>query len=94
MKLYTIGHSNHSLKKLIDLINDLGIMNVVDVRTSPYSRFNPQFNKAYLEYELPRYNLYYIYAGKYLGGRPSEPNLYKNRILPQDGTDYLEGKTF
>ena len=72
MKLYTIGHSNHRIEKLIQLLNDQGIMILVDVRTAPYSRFNTQLNKENLERELLLHNIQYAYAGRYLGGRPSE----------------------
>jgi uncharacterized protein (DUF488 family) len=89
MKLLTIGHSNHSLDDFVRLLDESGIMILVDVRTSPYSRYNPQFNKESLEVELPRCNIQYVYAGKYLGGRPSDPSLYKSHKLPEEGTDYL-----
>jgi uncharacterized protein (DUF488 family) len=89
MKLFTIGHSNHAIQKFAGLLEDNGIMNLVDVRSMPYSRFNPQFNKENLESELSERWIQYIYAGKYLGGRPSDPNCYKSRKLPEDGVDYL-----
>jgi uncharacterized protein (DUF488 family) len=59
------------------------------VRTSPYSRYNPHFNKESLEVELPSRNIQYVYAGKYLGGRPSDPSLYKSHKPPEEGADYL-----
>ena len=89
MKLYTIGHSNHSLEKFIQLLDDNGIMTLVDVRTAPYSRYNPQFNKENLERVLVRHNIQYAYAGKFLGGRPSDPSCYKNHQLPSEDADYL-----
>jgi hypothetical protein len=52
MKLYTIGHSNHMQEKLVQLLVENGIQTLVDVRTSPYSRHNPQFNKDTLEFWL------------------------------------------
>jgi uncharacterized protein (DUF488 family) len=89
MKLLTIGHSNHSLAKFISLLEDNGVMTLVDVRTAPYSRYNPQFNRESLEAALSQNNIQYAYAGKYLGGRPSDPACYKNRTLPGEGADYL-----
>lgn len=89
MKLFTIGHSNHTVEKFIRLLNENGIMILVDVRTSPYSRYNPQFNKENLQSILGLQDIQYAYAGKYLGGRPSDPSCYKNRVLPQEGVDYL-----
>ena len=90
MELYTIGHSNHSLEKFIKLLNDNEIMILVDVRSAPYSSYNPQFNKDTLEFELPRHNLHYSFAGKYLGGRPTDPSCYKSGSLPSEGADYLQ----
>jgi len=89
MKLLTIGHSNHSLAKFIRLLEDNGVMTLVDVRTAPYSRHNPQFNRESLEAALSQNNIQYAYAGKYLGGRPSDPACYKSRTLPGEGADYL-----
>ena len=51
MKLYTIGHSNHSIDRFIQLLDENGIMILVDVRSAPYSRYNPQFNKEDLQAE-------------------------------------------
>lgn len=89
MKLFTIGHSNHGLEKFIRLLEDNGVMVVVDVRTAPASRFNHQFNRANLERALPERGIQYAFAGKFLGGRPSDPSCYKRRVLPPDGADYL-----
>lgn len=89
MKLLTIGHSNHSLEKFICLLEDNGVLLLVDIRTAPYSRYNPQFNKENIEHVLSEHNIRYAYAGKYLGGRPSDPTCYKSRELPAEETDYL-----
>ncbi len=89
MRLFTIGHSNHSLERLIQLLEGAGVAAVVDVRTSPASRYNPQFNQGNLEQALPRHLITYVFAGRYLGGRPSDPTCYKHRVLPPEGTDYL-----
>ncbi len=89
MKLFTIGHSNHSIEKFIRLLEDNGVMTLVDVRTAPASRYNPQFNKEMLAASLDTKYIQYVFAGKYLGGRPPDPSCYKSRILPIEGTDYL-----
>lgn len=89
MKLFTIGHSNHAIERFIQLLQDNGIQQVVDVRSAPYSRFNPQFNRDFLESALKRRQIGYIYAGKRLGGRPNDPSCYKSHKLPAEETDYL-----
>lgn len=89
MKLYTIGHSNHQIEDFIRLLDDNGIMMLVDVRSMPYSRYNPQFNQENLENVLREHDIQYAYAGKYLGGRPNDPSCYKSRRLPDENVDYL-----
>jgi len=89
MKLFTIGHSNHTLSKLVGLLDERGIVNLIDVRTDPYSRYNQQFNKETLEYELPRHNIRYLFMGKVLGGRPDDPMLYKHRAPGSGEVDFL-----
>jgi uncharacterized protein (DUF488 family) len=89
MRLFTIGHSNHSMEDFVCLLEGNGITLVVDVRTAPYSRYNPQFNKEQIEHALRAHDIEYAYAGKHLGGRPSDPSCYKSRMLPAEGVDYL-----
>jgi uncharacterized protein (DUF488 family) len=89
VKLFTIGHSNHSFDRLVELLDGSGVAAVVDVRTSPNSRYNPQFNRGNLEQTLPRREILYYWAGQYLGGRPPDPTCYKSRQLPAEGADYL-----
>jgi len=89
MKLFTIGHSAHSPERFVELLNENGVMSLVDVRSAPYSRFHSQFNRENLEQELPQSMIEYAYAGDRLGGRPKDPNCYKSRKLPPDGADYL-----
>lgn len=87
--LYTIGHSNQSLSQFIRLLEDNGIMTLVDVRSAPYSRYNPHFNKETLDAALRERDIQYAFAGKFLGGRPTDPACYKSRTLPAEGADYL-----
>ena len=89
MLLYTIGHSNHSVGDFIQLLDDNGVMVLVDVRTTPLSRYVTQFNRDNLEHVLPEHQIEYVYAGKFLGGRPADPGCYKKRSLPAEGVDYL-----
>ena len=89
MKLLTIGHSNHSLPRFVELVTGAGIQAIVDVRNAPSSRYNPHFNQASLEHTLPGHDIEYFFAGKFLGGRPSDPACYKRRVLPAEGADYL-----
>jgi uncharacterized protein (DUF488 family) len=89
VKIYTIGHSNHSIDKLTGLLEANGVLIVVDVRSAPYSRYSPQFNKEDLEAAIAQHTIRYVFAGKHLGGRPSDPSCYKGGMLPAEGADYL-----
>jgi uncharacterized protein (DUF488 family) len=50
--IYTVGHSNRPIREFIALLRAHGIERIVDVRTIPRSRHNPQFNKARLKRSL------------------------------------------
>jgi len=89
MELYTIGHSNHPIDKFIRLLDDHGIRRLVDVRSTPYSRHNPQFNKANLQQVLAKHAIEYVYAGTNLGGRPRDSTCYKHNAVPSKDTDFL-----
>jgi len=58
----TIGHSTHTLGEFIRLLQAHGATWVVDVRTVPRSRHNPQFNKASLPRSLRKAGLEYVHA--------------------------------
>lgn len=77
--LYTIGHSNQPVEHLIDLLRQHGIAVLIDVRSAPYSRFAPQFNRETLKASIDDAGLRYVYAGDYLGGRPEAPTCYDER---------------
>jgi uncharacterized protein (DUF488 family) len=77
-KIYTIGHSTHSTDEFISLLNVHKITAIGDVRSSPYSKFNPQFNREIIKEELKKYNIEYVYLGKELGPRSDDPKCYKN----------------
>ena len=89
MKLYTIGHTSHSEDAFVRLLEENGVMTLIDIRTAPYSRYTPHFNGDNLEALLARHDIGYVYAGRYLGGRPSDPTCYKSRTPPSEGADYL-----
>jgi uncharacterized protein (DUF488 family) len=68
--LHTVGHSNHPIGRFIELIGTAGIELIVDVRSVPFSRFAPQFNRETLEKSLASAHIGYCYLGDLLGGRP------------------------
>jgi uncharacterized protein (DUF488 family) len=82
MDLYTIGHSNHPIDKFIRRLAGLRVVQLVDVRSTPYSRFHPQYNKNALQQVLLAHSIEYIWAGESLGGRPKDPSCYKHQAIP------------
>ena len=65
--IYTIGHSTRLIKSLLGILNEYEIVQVVDVRTIPYSKFTPQFNKEALAGSLKSAGIEYVHM-KELGG--------------------------
>lgn len=74
--IYTIGHSNHTLERFIALLKQHGINALGDVRSEPYSRVNPQFNRDTLKAALWKNGITYIFLGKELGARSEDPSCY------------------
>lgn len=65
--VYTIGHSTHPLELFIKLLKNNGVTQLVDIRTVPRSRHNPQYEQTALEKSLPEAGIDYLYM-KDLGG--------------------------
>lgn len=59
--IFTIGHSTKPQQELIDLLKHYGVQLLVDVRTIPRSRYNPQFNREELEKAVPAAGLGYLH---------------------------------
>lgn len=82
--LFTIGHSNHELDRFAELLRQHNVTAIADVRSSPYSRFNPQFNRDVLEAALRRRGVRYVFVGDELGARRSETDCYVDRKARYD----------
>jgi uncharacterized protein (DUF488 family) len=76
MLLFTIGHSNHSIKTFIELLQKHEITALVDVRSHPYSRHLPHFCQAQLKNYLEAEKMRYVFLGQELGARPEDRNCY------------------
>jgi hypothetical protein len=75
-RLFSIGHSNHDLHRLIELLQKAGVSAVADVRSHPFSQRYPQFNRPDLEWGLRQHDIVYAFLGNLLGGRPRQASLY------------------
>lgn len=74
--IYTIGHSNHTSDNFLALLQQHCITCLVDVRSQPYSRYNPQFNREPFAAILHKNHIQYLNLGSSLGGRPEQKDLY------------------
>ncbi len=74
--LYTIGHSTHTVQRLIELLSMHTISAVGDVRSSPYSSYNPQFNREPLQNVLREAEIEYVFLGRELGARSPDSGCY------------------
>ena len=76
--VYTIGHSNSTAEHLLERLEQHGITAVADVRSRPYSRFNPQFNREALVGILKNSRREYVFLGDELGARSEDPACYRD----------------
>jgi uncharacterized protein (DUF488 family) len=73
----TVGHSNHALDYFVSLLRRHGVTALADVRSAPFSRFNPQFNKEALALSLKSHGISYAFLGRELGARSDDPSCYE-----------------
>ena len=74
--VFTIGHSTHPIDVFTGLLKDHAISAVADVRSSPYSSFNPQYNQPDLKAALKVAGIHYVFLGAELGARSDDPTCY------------------
>jgi uncharacterized protein (DUF488 family) len=75
-RLFSVGHSNLAVEGLAALLRGAAVEAVADVRSSPFSRRLPQFNRPALERFLQINGIAYVFLGDWLGGRPTDDALY------------------
>jgi len=78
MEIYTIGHSNYTVEKLIDMLKHYNINCVVDIRGTPYSKYNVQFDKETIRYTLSKAGFIYIYMAKELAAKRINKQSYND----------------
>ena len=73
---FTIGHGNRKPENFLALLKDFEIDYLIDVRSQPYSKFNPQFNQNDLRFFLEGNGIKYVFMGDSIGGRPLDVSCY------------------
>lgn len=76
--VWTIGHSTHALEPFLRLLTENGINAVADVRSSPFSRYTPWFNRVEFKAALAESGIAYSFLGKELGARPDDRSVYRD----------------
>src|SRR5579875_850296 len=74
--VFTIGYANRSIEQFIALLRDNSITAVADVRSIPFSRSSPEFNKDSLKQSLDHVGVAYVFLGKELGARTEDAECY------------------
>ena len=77
--LWSIGHSNHTEEKFVDLLKDADIDVVADVRTVPAVSYSTHFSQQPLRRILKRAKIGYVFLGSELGGRPRGDEFYDEK---------------
>jgi uncharacterized protein (DUF488 family) len=73
--VYTIGHSNHPIDYFLELLKKYSVSCIVDVRSFPASRYQPQYNQTPFKNVLKENNIGYLHLAKEFGGRQSDPDV-------------------
>jgi len=98
--IYSIGHGNKSIESFIEELKAFKIEFLIDVRTTPYSKWNPHFNQNDIKHVLKENGIGYIYLGDKIGGLPEDKSCYtqegkidymllKSKDFFKDGLDRL-----
>lgn len=96
---FTIGHSTRSVAELVDLLRESGIQALVDIRTVPRSRTNPQFNREVLPSSLAPEGIAYEHVAELGGLRGKQraleasPNLFWANTSFRNYADYALSDT-
>ena len=79
--IYTIGYGNRSIEQFVEVLREYEIAYLIDVRSSPYSRYKPEFSREPLTDELQRHGIRYVFMGDTLGGHPDDEDCYVDGVV-------------
>jgi uncharacterized protein (DUF488 family) len=82
--IHTIGYAAHTVESFIAALEKFNITAIADVRSQPYSKFKPEFNKANLKKVLINNGIEYVFLGDNIGARIKAPECYKNGQVDYD----------
>ena len=97
VRVYTVGHSTRSLEELVALLRAFEVRVLVDIRTVPRSRHNPQFNRGELGKKLRARRIRYVHLAE-LGGlrhaRADSPNAGWRNASFRGYADHMQTAAF
>ena len=76
LEIFTVGHSSLSYEDFFELLRGASVTAIADVRSTPFSRRNPQFNRDMLRDQLRLDRIAYVFLGDELGGRPKDQHFF------------------
>lgn len=76
LEVVTIGHSNHPVDRVIRYLQRSHVTAVADVRSTPASKYSPQFDRRSIEGSLRARGIGYVFLGKELGARTTDLSCY------------------
>lgn len=82
--IYSIGHGNKNISDFMDELNAYDIKYLIDIRSKPYSKYNPQYNKNELKFFLKDQGVTYVFLGDKLGGLPNDSSCYTDGKVDYD----------
>ncbi len=91
---YTICNSTHETEAFLGLLQKNNIDCIVDVRSSPYSQYNPQYNRETIKTALQNNGITYVFMGDLLGARYSDLTLFFNETYMVDFRKVRETDNF
>lgn len=74
--IYSIGHGNKKIEDFINELKTFEIQFLLDIRSKPFSKWNPQFNQNELKFKLEENGIIYVFVGDTLGGLPEDRSCY------------------
>jgi len=78
-RVCTIGYGGRTIEALLQQMHEHNIHLLADVRSAPYSRYQPSFSRDALARSVRAAGMRYSFLGKELGGRPQDPTCYDSK---------------
>ena len=95
MQLFTVGHSTHPAEHFTGIIKQNNVQYIIDVRSTPYSKFAPQYNSEELKARLLNEGIQYFHMGKQFGARQEKRKYYPDGYLDfelfRESDDFKKG---